>query len=58
MGVGKEHKLDLEELFNDIGVSNREVMFWQTIIVNSLSIQLLRPEETREGIRYATGYVR
>jgi len=39
MGVGKEHKLDLQECFNDIAVSDREVMFRKKIIVNSLGIQ-------------------
>jgi len=39
MGVGKEHKLDLEEFFDDIRVSDREVMIRKKIIVKSLSIQ-------------------
>jgi len=39
MGGGKEHKLDLEELFDDIGVSDREVIIRKKIIVKSLSIQ-------------------
>jgi len=39
MGVGKDHKLDLEAFFNDIRVSDREVMIRMKIIVKSLSIQ-------------------
>jgi len=39
MGMGKEHKLDLEECFNDIGVSDTEVMISKKIIVQSLSMQ-------------------
>jgi len=38
-GVGKEQKLDQEEFFDDIGVSDREVMIRKKIIVKSLSIQ-------------------
>jgi len=38
MGVGIEHKQDLEEFIDDIGVSNRDVMICKTIIVKSLSI--------------------
>ena len=39
MGVGKEHKLDLEEFFDDIGVSDRKVIICKKIILKSLSIQ-------------------
>jgi hypothetical protein len=39
IGVGKEHKLDIEELFDNIGVSDKEVMIRKKIVVNSLSIQ-------------------
>jgi len=39
LGVGTEHKLDLEEFFDDIGVSDREAMIHKKIIVKSLSIQ-------------------
>jgi len=39
MGLGKEHKLDLEECFDDMRVSKREVMNRKKIIVKSLSIQ-------------------
>jgi hypothetical protein len=38
MGVGKEHRLDLEEFFNDIGVSDIEVLIRKKIIVKSPSI--------------------
>jgi len=39
MGVGNEHKQDQEAFFDDIGVSDREVMICKKIIVNSVSIQ-------------------
>jgi len=38
MGAGKEQKIDLEEFFDNIVVSDREVMIRKKIIVKSLSI--------------------
>jgi hypothetical protein len=54
MGVGKEHKLDLEEFFDDIGVSDREVMICKKIIVNSLSIQQLSSRCAKYSCRPAS----
>jgi hypothetical protein len=39
IGVGEDRKLDLQESFDDIGVSDREVMIHKKIIVKSLRIQ-------------------